>query len=279
MRALSFEIDGRRSYGLVDDDRVFAVSEGWRRRFPSLKSVLEASALRELPANLAPEPVDQQRMDWLPPVPSPGKIICVGVNYRPHVEEMGREVPEKPLLFVRFGQSLVGHGQPLNHPRISEQFDFEGEVAIVIGRPASRVARDSALEHVAGYTAFMDGTVRDWQRHTTQFTPGKNFTASGAVGPYLVTRDESGDQLAVETRVNGETMQRGHTDELIFDVPALIEYCSAFTVLEPGDIIATGTPGGVGAARKPPRWLTPGDRVEVAVEPLGVLQNTVIEVS
>ena len=150
-------------------------------------------------------------------------------------------------------------------------------MAVVIGRQASGVSSDAALEHVAGYSAFMDGTVRDWQRHTTQFTPGKNFTSSGAMGPYLVTRDESGDELAIETRVNGETMQRGHTDELIFDVPALIEYCSTFTVLEPGDIIATGTPGGVGAARKPPVWLGPGDRVEVAVEPLGLLANTVSE--
>ena len=137
--------------------------------------------------------------------------------------------------------------------------------------------RDAALDYVAGYTVFMDGTVRDWQRHTTQFTPGKNFMSSGAMGPCLVTRDESGDELGIETRVNGEVMQRGHTSELIFDVPALIEYCSTFTVLEPGDVIATGTPGGVGAARKPPVWLEPGDRVEVAVEPLGVLENTVIE--
>ena len=277
MRALSFQIDGRGSYGLLDGGQVFAVTEDWRHRFEDLKSVLEASALHELPANVASEPVDEDRMDWLPPIPNPGKIICVGVNYRPHVEEMGRDVPAKPLLFVRFPSSIVGHRQPLIRPVVSEQFDFEGEVAIVIGRRASGVSRDASLEYVAGYTAFMDGTVRDWQRHTTQFTPGKNFTASGAMGPYLVSRDESGDELGIEPRLNGETMQSGHTGELIFDVPALIEYCSTFTVLEPGDIIATGTPGGVGAARKPPVWLKPGDRLEVAVEPLGVLENAVIE--
>ena len=277
MRALSFEIAGRVTYGLLEDDRVHEATEAWRREFPDLKRAIEASALTGLANNVDPEPVDAARMNWLPPIPNPGKIICVGVNYRPHVEEMGRDVPAKPLLFVRFPSSLVGHRQPLLRPPVSEQFDFEGEVAIVIGRRAAAVARDSALDHVAGYTAFMDGTVRDWQRHTTQFTPGKNFTMSGAMGPCLVTRDESGDQLAIETRLNGQTMQRGHTGELIFDVPSLLEYCSTFTLLEPGDVIATGTPGGVGAARKPPVWLSPGDRVEVAVEPVGVLSNPVIQ--
>ncbi len=277
MRALSFEIDGRETYGLMQDGDVFEATEELRRDYPDLKSVLEASALATLADSLRDEPLDEGRMNWLPPIPNPGKIICVGVNYRPHVEEMGRDVPAKPLLFVRFPSSLVGHGQPLRRTPVSDQFDFEGEVAIVIGSRAAGVERNAALEHVAGYTAFMDGTVRDWQRHTTQFTPGKNFTASGAMGPYLITREESGDELAIETRVNGQIMQRGHIEELIFDVPSLIEYCSTFTALEPGDVIATGTPGGVGAARKPPVWLKPGDHVEVSVEPVGVLSNPVIE--
>lgn len=276
MRALSFEIDGRETYGLLTGEHIFEATTEWRRGNPDLRTVLASDRLDGLCNALSDEPVDAERIVWLPTIPNPGKIICVGVNYRPHVEEMGREAPAKPLLFVRFPSSIVGHRQPLVRPRASDQYDFEGEVAVVIGRRAAAVGRDDALQYVAGYTGFMDGTLRDWQRHTTQFTPGKNFTASGAMGPCLVTRDESGDRIGIETRVNGETMQRGHTDELIFDVPALIEYCSTFTTLEPGDVIATGTPGGVGAARTPPVWLAPGDRVEVAVDPVGVLANAVI---
>ncbi len=276
MRALSFEIDGRETYGLQIGEQVFEASAEWRRGNPDLKTVLASDRLDGLCDALSVEPIDAKRMVWLPTIPNPGKIICVGVNYRPHLKEMGREAPLKPLLFVRFPSSIVGHRQPLVRPRASDQYDFEGEVAVVIGRRAAAVGRDDALQYLAGYTGFMDGTLRDWQRHTTQFTPGKNFTASGAMGPCLVTRDETGDKLGIETRVNGETVQRGHTDELIFDVPALIEYCSAFTVLEPGDVIATGTPGGVGAARTPPVWLAPGDRVEVAIDPVGVLANAVV---
>lgn len=275
MRALSFEIDGHRSFGLFDDGRVFAVRDEWRRSFEDLKQVLAASVLSDMQAEVSSEPIDPQRIRWLPPIPNPGKILCVGINYRPHVEEMGRDVPERPLLFVRFPASLVGHESTLTMPSASTRFDFEGELAVVIGRRASGVSRACALEHVAGYSAFMDGSVRDWQRHTSQFTAGKNFRASGAMGPFLVSRDECGDALSIETRVNGETMQRGHSDDLIFDVPTLIEYCSTFTDLEPGDIIATGTPGGVGAARTPPLWLCPGDRVEVDAGPLGVLSNAV----
>lgn len=276
MRALSFEIDGRETYGLQIGEQIYEAAAEWRRGNPDLRSVLATDRLDGLVDALSSEPVDEDRICWLPPIPNPGKIICVGVNYQPHVEEMGREAPARPLLFVRFPSSIVGHRQPIVRPRASDQYDFEGEVAVVIGRRAVAVDRGDALEYVAGYTGFMDGTLRDWQRHTTQFTPGKNFTASGAMGPCLVTRDESGDRLGIETRVNGETVQRGNTEQLIFDVPELIEYCSTFTALEPGDVIATGTPGGVGAARTPPVWLAPGDRVEVAIDPMGVLANTVL---
>ena len=205
-----------------------------------------------------------------------GKILCVGVNYRPHIEEMGREVPDHPVVFVRFPESLVRDGEAIIRPSVSEQFDFEGELAVVIGREAHRVARDEALECVAGYCCFMDGSVRDWQRHTMQFTPGKNFDRSGAIGP-MVSASEIPDPTILEltTRVNGEVMQQGRVADLVFDIPALIEYCSTFTTLQPGDIIATGTPGGVGAARKPPVWLQDGDLVEVEISHIGVLTNPV----
>jgi len=204
------------------------------------------------------------------------KILCVGVNYRPHIEEMGREIPAYPVVFIRFPGSLVNDGEPLLRPRISEQFDFEGELAIVIGKPARHASRDNALDYVAGYCCFMDGSVRDWQRHTMQFTAGKNFDKSGAIGPMAPAANiPDPTQLQLVTRVNGEVMQQGCVADLVFDIPALIEYCSTFTELLPGDIIATGTPGGVGAARKPPVWLRDGDLVEVEISGLGVLRNAV----
>ncbi|MDJ0711841.1 MAG: fumarylacetoacetate hydrolase family protein [Woeseiaceae bacterium] len=205
-----------------------------------------------------------------------GRVLCVGVNYRPHIEEMGREVPDYPVVFVRFPESLVGDGEPIIRPAVSEQFDFEGELAVIIGRDAHRVSRAAALDYVAGYSCFMDGSVRDWQRHTTQFTPGKNFNRSGALGP-LVPASEIPDPSVLEltTRVNGEVMQQARVADLVFDVPALIEYCSTFTTLKRGDVIATGTPGGVGAARRPPVWLAHGDRVEVEISHIGVLANPV----
>jgi 2-keto-4-pentenoate hydratase/2-oxohepta-3-ene-1,7-dioic acid hydratase in catechol pathway len=192
------------------------------------------------------------------------KILCVGVNYRPHIEEMGREIPEHPVVFTRFASSLVGHGEPVIRPRVSEQFDFEGELAVVIGKTARYVSRESALDYVGGYCCFLDGSVRDWQRHTMQFTAGKNFEKSGAMGP-VIAAAEVDDPAALEltTRVNGEVMQHGRVADLVFDIPYLIEYCSTFAQLRPGDVIATGTPGGVGAARTPPAWLRNGDVVEV----------------
>ncbi len=200
----------------------------------------------------------------------------MGVNYRPHIEEMGRKVPEYPVVFARFPESVVGNGEAIIRPAVSEQLDFEGELAVVIGREAHRVAKETALDYVAGYCCFMDGSVRDWQRHTMQFTPGKNFDRSGAIGP-MVPVSEIPDPTALEltTRVNGEIMQRGRVADLVFDIPTLIEYCSTFMTLKPRDVIATGTPGGVGAARNPPVWLADGDRVEVEISRIGVLANPV----
>ena len=204
------------------------------------------------------------------------KILCIGVNYRPHIEEMGRGIPDFPVVFTRFASSLVGDGEPLVRPRVSEQFDFEGELAVVIGKSSRQVRQEDALDHVAGYCCFMDGSVRDWQRHTMQFTAGKNFEQSGAIGP-MAPAANIPDPTALEltTRVNGEVMQQGRVADLVFDIPTLIAYCTSFAQLHPGDVIATGTPGGVGAARKPPVWLRDGDVVEVAIPGVGVLRNPV----
>ena len=209
------------------------------------------------------------------PVVNP-RILCVGVNYRPHIEEMGREVPEYPVVFTRFASSLVGNGDPLVRPLVSEQYDFEGELAVVIGRSAHRVSRERALDFVGGYCCFMDGSIRDWQRHTMQFTPGKNFDRSGAMGPVVPAATvPDPTALTLTTRVNGGVMQHGAIRDLVFDIPFLIEYCSSFMELHAGDVIATGTPGGVGAARTPPVWLRDGDVVEVDIPGVGVLSNPV----
>jgi 2-keto-4-pentenoate hydratase/2-oxohepta-3-ene-1,7-dioic acid hydratase in catechol pathway len=204
------------------------------------------------------------------------KILCVGVNYRPHIEEMGRDLPAYPVVFTRFPSSLVSDGEAIIRPGVSEQLDFEGELAVVIGKTARYVRRENALEYVGGYCCFMDGSVRDWQRHTMQFTAGKNFEKSGAIGP-VVDAGRVGDPAALEltTRVNGEVMQKGCVGELVFDIPYLVEYCTTFTELRPGDVIATGTPGGVGAARTPPVWLQDGDVVEVDIPGVGCLRNPV----
>ena len=279
MKIASFTVDGRPSYGVVDGDRIVEASPEYRGRYPDLRSALSGAALTDLRKACVGPRLEFAAVRFLPTIPNPDKVLCVGVNYRSHLEEHGWEPPGNPLIFVRFAASQTGHGEPIVKPRVSEQFDFEGELAVIIGRPARHVRRESALDYVAGYCCFMDGSVRDWQTHTIQFTPGKNFHRSGSMGPWLVTRDAVPDPsvLTLETRVNGEIMQQGRLDELIFDIPALIEYCSTFAELLPGDVIATGTPGGVGAARKPPVWLKPRDRVAVTIDGIGSLENLVRE--
>jgi 2-keto-4-pentenoate hydratase/2-oxohepta-3-ene-1,7-dioic acid hydratase in catechol pathway len=213
----------------------------------------------------------------LPPIPEPDKILCVGINYVAHRDETGRSESAYPTLFTRFANTQVGHGQPLIRPLVSTEFDFEAELAVVIGKRGRHIPRENALSLVAGYSCYQDATLRDWQRHTSQFTPGKNFIATGGFGPWLLTADEVPDpsKLTVIGRLNGQEMQRSGTDLLIFDVPELIAYITAFTELVPGDVISTGTPGGVGSKRKPPVWMKAGDIFEVEVTGVGTLRNPV----
>ncbi len=279
MKLVSILRAGRPSYGLLSGNRVREASSELRGRFADLRSLVAADACEELLTDNGGFELDVDAVEFAPVIPNPDKVLCVGVNYRPHIREMGRDVPRHPVVFIRFPGSLVGHGEPIYRPRVSVQFDFEGELAVIVGRRARHVPRDSALQVIAGYCCFMDGSVRDWQRHTAQFTPGKNFHRSGAIGPCLVTADEIPDpaMLKLTTYVNGETMQSGQVSDLVFDIPALIEYCSTFTELVPGDVIATGTPGGVGAARKPPIWLKGGDTVEVDITGVGRLRSPVLD--
>ena len=282
MRYCSFRIEGVPGYGVFDGEIIRAVNENFKDRYTDLKSVLAAGVLPEASEAAATgESFDADVVSFDPVIPNPGKIFCVGMNYLAHIKEMGREPPEYPALFVRFPDSIVGHMNPVIRPAASTQYDFEGELAVIIGRAAHHVNAAQAIEYVAGYACFLDGSVRDYQRHTSQFTAGKNFRHSGAFGPWLTTADEIPDPtiLNLQTRINDEVMQRGHIGDLCIGIEALIEYLSAICQLEPGDVIVTGTPSGVGAARDPQRWLKPGDRVQVDIDQVGVLENIVVDES
>ena len=275
MKFVSFSGPNESGCGIVENDHVRPIVAD---RFADLKSIIAADAYQEA-ATATTDPVSFDALQLAPVVPNPGKIICIGMNYLAHIKEMGRDRPAYPTLFTRFADSLVGHEQPIIRPVASSHYDFEGELAIVIGRTARHIAAANALDYIAGYTCFLDGSLRDYQRHTSQFIAGKNFRHSGAFGPWLVTTDEIPDPrvLTLETRVNGQVMQTGRIDDLCFDIGALIEYLSTICQLDPGDVIATGTPSGVGAARDPQVWLQPGDVVEVEIDRIGVLRNTVVD--
>jgi 2-keto-4-pentenoate hydratase/2-oxohepta-3-ene-1,7-dioic acid hydratase in catechol pathway len=224
--------------------------------------------------------VDLKSVRLLPPVPAPPKILCVGLNYDDHLEESGLKKPEYPEIFARFASSLIAHHDPIRRPGESTALDYEAELAVVIGKPGRRILQEHALDHVAGYSLFNDATLRDFQLRTPQWTMGKNFDGTGSFGPWLVTPDAlplGARGLRIQGRLNGRVMQDARTDRLIFGVPTLIEMISVAMSLQRGDVIITGTPGGVGAARKPPVFMQPGDIFEVEIEGLGVLTNSVEE--
>ncbi len=283
MKLLSFEIDGRTSFGSAVEGGIVDFGARVAHDYPNLASLLAGGGI---PAALAAsgDAVDFQLSDvtLLPPIPAPEKIFCIGVNYRERNEEYrdNSTAPIYPSVFMRTPGSLVGHGATIVRPPESEQLDYEGEIAIVIGKPGRRITRENALTHVAGLTAMNEGTIRDWVRHGKfNVTQGKNFGRSGAVGPWLVTADEFTDfeNLHVTTRVNGERRQHDTTANLSFSFAYLISYLSTFAELRAGDVIATGTPIGAGARFDPPRYLVPGDRVEVEVEGVGTLSNPIAD--
>ena len=214
----------------------------------------------------------------LSPVPNPDKIICIGLNYMTHIKETGRDKPAKPSIFTRYPSSVVGHEQPLIRPEASDWFDYEGELAVIIGKPGRNIDPQDAMSHVGGYSCFNDGSIRDYQRHTSQFWAGKNFDDSGSMGPWLVTADEltAPDAQTMETRLNGEVVQSTPIADLAFNISELIAYLSIVTKLLPGDVIATGTPSGVGFFRDPKLFMKPGDRVEVEISGIGTLANPII---
>ncbi len=276
MKLVSFTVQGANSFGILTEAGI--VDAGRRLGSSDIRSVLDPAGLTKL-APLALEAPDHAvgEVTMLPVVPNPDKILCIGVNYLTHLKETGRPLPTHPMIFTRFPASQVAAGHPMIRPPESVQFDFEGELAVVIGQGGRRISKEDAFAHVAGYACYNDGSIRDWQRHTVQFTPGKNFYATGAFGPALVTADEIADvtALTLVTRLNGEEMQRAPISDLVFDIPALIAYTSAFIPLATGDVIVTGTTGGVGAFRTPPVWMKHGDEVEVEITGLGILRNPV----
>jgi len=276
MKFLSYLHHDRPRWGLAGTTGVIDLTSG---EHPDLRSAIAAGALDRLgrAAQGRPDSAAWDDIRFLPVIPNPDKIVCIGHNYEEHRVETQRDRTAHPSVFLRVAASQTGHGAPLLLPRESGHLDYEGEIAIVIGRAGRRIAEQDAWDHVAGYSAYNDGSVRDWQKHTTQFTPGKNFPGTGAFGPWLVTRGEiaDGEVLRVRTRLNGSVMQDADTSMMIFPIPRLIAYVSTFTPLAPGDVVVTGTPGGVGARRNPPVWMKAGDRVEIEVSRIGTLVNTV----
>jgi 2-keto-4-pentenoate hydratase/2-oxohepta-3-ene-1,7-dioic acid hydratase in catechol pathway len=277
VKLASYIIDGTNAYGVVQGDQVITVNKHLGSRYPTLRSALESGVLDEIRRVATDAQPDHKLSDllFLPVIANPPKILCAGLNYRSHVAETGREMPTKPSMFSRFTDTLLGHQGVMIRPSVSEQFDYEGELAVIIGRAGRHVPLERALEYVAGYTCFMDGSVRDFQK--ISITAGKNFPASGPLGPWMVTADEIPDpsKLTLATRLNGREVQRSTTDLLIYSVPTIISYVSDFTPLEPGDIIATGTPEGVGHKRTPPLWMKAGDVIEVEISGIGTLRNRV----
>lgn len=283
MRFFQFAEGARSGTGLVGDGAMRGLREDEAAYPGTLDSLVRqgAPALAAVAERLSQAPqLDERAIRFLPPLTQPGKIICVGLNYRDHSAESGFEQPPYPTLFARFVSSLVGHRDPMLRPAVSDTLDFEGEMVAVIGTGGRHIAPDAALSHVMGYSVFNEGSVREFQFKAPQWTVGKNFDGTGAFGPWLVTADElppGGRGLRLTTRLNGELVQSASTDDMVFDVATLVSVISEAISLEPGDILVTGTPSGVGHARTPPLYMRPGDVCEVEIERIGCLSNTIMD--
>ena len=277
MKLLSFETDAGTSYGRLEGHGVIDLGQRLGNKYPDLRTLLEESGQAEAEA-IAATDVDYRldEISYQQVIPNARRIICIGLNYREHAAEMGLKFPEHPSLFSKWPDALVGHENDIICPKASKNFDFEGELAFIIGKPGRRISVADGMSHVAGYTPFLDGSVRDFQGHSV--IAGKNFQHSGACGPWLTSADEITNpmDLRLTTCLNGEVVQDESTAQLYYTVPDIIAYVSQFTPLHPGDVIATGTPSGVGAGRKPPLWMQPGDRITVEISGLGKLANNVV---
>jgi 2-keto-4-pentenoate hydratase/2-oxohepta-3-ene-1,7-dioic acid hydratase in catechol pathway len=272
MKYVSFtHADGTAGFGRLNGEQIEVLSN----QAADLKSAISEGSLGTLSSD---ETIALESVTLAPVIPNPGKVFCVGHNYETHRKETGRAPTDYPSIFVRFADSLNAHDHPIIMPKVSTDLDFEGELAVIIGKSGRYISEDDAMSHVAGYACFNDASVRDWQWHSRQFTPGKNFPTTGPFGPYMVSTDEAGDlsEINVTTRLNDEIVQQQPIGDMIFPIATVIAYISSFTPLQPGDVIASGTPGGVGAKRTPPLWMKPGDTISVEIGPMGVLSNTIV---
>ena len=282
MKFASLKIEGKQTWGIVEGETAVDIGSVLGLRFHDLKTLIAQNGYGEAQAAIVSAPrYSFSSVGWLPVIPNPEKIFCVGLNYEMHRKETGRAEVAHPTIFTRFPNSQTGHLTNIIRPHVSTDLDFEGELALIIGKRGRYISRDRALDHIAGYACYNDGSVRDWQHHTHQFTPGKNFPQTGSFGPWMVTPDELPNFGArtIMTRLNGQIVQQATLGQMIFDVPTLVEYCSSFSPLECGDVIVTGTPGGVGVKRDPPLWMKPGDVVEVEIEGIGILRNGIADES
>lgn len=280
MKLATFRTSQGASYGAVTDAGIVDLGKRLGNRYPDLKALIAGNGFSQVNALLKEKP-DYKLADitWLPVIPNPDRILCVGLNYQDHVVETGRDNTEQPAIFIRLPESQVGHKQPILRPRESTHMDFEAEIAVIIGKGGRRISQKDSWSHIAGYSCYNDGSVRDWQRHTIQWTAGKNFVQTGGFGPWMVTADEipPNAKMTLSCRLNGERMQHATTEQMIFKIPKIIEYVSTWTTLAPGDVLVTGTPGGVGARRTPPVWMKPGDKVEIEIDKVGILENSIAD--
>ena len=279
MKLASYIVDGIETFGVIRGNDVITMNGRFGGRGATLRDALASDLLPQIKDSVASAKPDHTISDikFLPVIPNPERIACAGINYRSHASETGREIPKQPSMFLRLHDTLVGHGGEMIRPLISTQFDFEGELAVVIGRGGRHIPMERALDHVAGYTCFVDGSVRDFQKFSV--TSGKNFPGTGPLGPWMVTTDEIPDptKLTLMTRLNGKEMQRSGTDLLIYSIPHIVAFCSDFTALAPGDVIATGTPEGVGHRRNPQVWMKAGDVLEVEITGIGTLRTKIVD--
>jgi 2-keto-4-pentenoate hydratase/2-oxohepta-3-ene-1,7-dioic acid hydratase in catechol pathway len=280
MRLVSFRVKGETHYGVVQGNGVVDLTPRLGSRFADIKAVIAANAFAEAEraAKGASADFTLDQIEYAPVIANPGKILCIGLNYEEHRVETGRPKVENPTIFIRFADTQIGHLQPVIKPKLSDKVDYECELAVIIGKGGRYISEADAFNHVCGYSCYNDVSIRDYQNHTSQWTPGKNFPSSGPFGPWMVTSDEMGElsEKQIQTRLNGKQVQSAKFNQMIFPVPRLIEYCSRFTNLEPGDVIVSGTPGGVGMRREPPLWMKAGDTVEVEIDGIGILKNPIV---
>jgi len=278
MNFISFLFNGKARYGISNNDSITDLTNKVLGA-KTLKELILLHGISEAKKFVLESPgeISFDEIELLPVIPNPGKIICVGLNYHEHVEETNRTIEDNPVIFHRFNESQTAHLQPILRPQVSTHLDYEGEMAIIMSEGGSHIKEENALEHIAGYSCYNDGSIRDWQRHTKQFGMGKNFKKTGSFGPHMVPAEDIQDykKLTLQTRLNGDLMQSANLSQLIFDIPTLISYVSKALPWRAGDVLVTGTPGGVGFKRNPPIFMKEGDNVEIEISEIGILSNPV----